>query len=96
MRLIYSREAVADLVRLRAFIAKHDPHAAARVAAELVERIDHLCRFPGMGRNVTEAPQPDTVRDFTFGKYVARYTVHGGTLVVLRLWHRLEHRQVGA
>ena len=93
MRLIYSQEAVTDLVRLRAFIATHDPSAAARIAADLVARIDHLCQFPEMGRSVAEAPQPDTVRDFTFGKYVVRYTVHDGALVILRIWHHFESHQ---
>ena len=92
MKLVYSREAIADLVRLRAFIAEHDPGAAARIAADLVARMDHLCRFPGMGRGVAEAPQPDTIRDFAFGRYAVRYTVHEGALVVLRIWHHFEDR----
>lgn len=92
MRLVYSREAVADLVRLRAFIASHDPAAATRIAADLIARIDHLCAFPEIGRSVAEAPQPDTVRDFVFDKYVVRYTVHGNALVVLRIWHHFESR----
>ncbi|MGH8855201.1 MAG: type II toxin-antitoxin system RelE/ParE family toxin, partial [Telluria sp.] len=52
MRLVYSEEAVADLVRLRAFIAEKDPSAAARVAAELIARIENLRLFPTMGRAV--------------------------------------------
>ena len=93
MKLVYSQEAVADLVRLRAFIADHDPGAAARIAADLVARMQHLCRFPEMGRGVVEAPQPDTVRDFPFGKYTVRYTVHDGAIVVLRIWHHFEDRE---
>ncbi len=46
MKLVYSAEAVQDLVRLREFIAEKDPTAAARVAAELVARIETLCLFP--------------------------------------------------
>lgn len=87
MRLVYSQEAVADLVRLRAFIANSDPTAAARIAADLVTRIDSLCTFPEIGRSVSQAPEPDAIRDFIFGKYVVRYTVHSSALVVLRIWH---------
>ena len=43
MRLAFSENAVADLVRLREFIAEKDPLAAARVAAELLSRIENLC-----------------------------------------------------
>lgn len=93
MRLVYSREAVADLVRLRAFIAENHPAAATRVAAELAARIDGLCEFPEMGRGVAQAPEPDAVRVFIFGKYVVRHTVHDTALVILRIWHHFENRQ---
>jgi plasmid stabilization system protein ParE len=56
VKLVYSAEAVQDLVRLREFIAEKDPMAAARVAAELVARIENLCLFPEIGRNVELAP----------------------------------------
>ena len=90
MRLAYSQEAVADLVRLRAFIANNDPTAAARIAADLIARIGSLCEFPEMGRIVSQAPEPESIRDFIFGKYVVRYTVHGSALVILRIWHHYE------
>ncbi len=93
MRLVYSQEAVADLVHLRSFIANDDPAAAARIAADLVTRMDRLCEFPEMGHSVLQAPQPDTVRDFISGKYVVRYTVHSTALVILRIWHHHESRQ---
>ena len=93
MRLVYSQEAVADLVRLRAFIGNNDPTAVARIAADLLARIGGLCAFPEMGRSVAQAPDPDSIRDFIFGKYVVRYTVHGNALVILRIWHQLESRQ---
>ena len=86
MRLVYSQEAVADLVRLRDFIANNDPAAAARIAADLVARIDGLCEFPEMGRSVSQAPEPESIRDFIFGKYVVRYTVHGAALIIFRIW----------
>lgn len=91
MKLVYSQDAVGDLVRLRAFIAENDQTAAARIAAELVARIDGLRAFPEMGRSVSHAPAPDSVRDFIFGKYVVRYTVHQTALVVLRIWHHYEN-----
>ena len=92
MKLVYSEDAVADLIRLRQFIADHDPNAAARIAGDLVARIDNLCSFPEIGRPVSHAPQPDTVRDFIFGKYVVRYPLHDHALVVLRIWHHYESR----
>ena len=92
MKLVYSVEAVADLIRLREFIATHDPSAAARVADELIARMDYLCQFPELGRSVLQAPDPDIVRDAIFGRYVVRYTIHSAAIVVLRIWHQLETR----
>lgn len=92
MKLVYSEQAVADLVRLRMFIAEKDPLAAARVAAELVSRVQNLCLFPEIGRVVELAPEPKVMRDMIFGKYVARYTIHSEAVVILRVWHHYESR----
>lgn len=92
MRLVYSENAVADLVRLREFIAEKDPLAAARVAAELLSRIENLCLFPEMGRAVELAPNPKAIRDTVFGKYIIRYSAYTETVAILRLWHHNEDR----
>lgn len=92
MRLVYSEEAVSDLVRLRAFIAEKDPSAAARVAAELITRVENIRLFPELGRSVALAPEPNVVRDAVFGKYIVRYAAHAEAIVILRIWHHYESR----
>lgn len=92
MTLVYSEESVADLLRLRAFIAEKDPLAVARVAAELIARIENLRLFPTMGHPVELAPDPKAIRDAIFGKYVIRYVTHTETVVILRIWHDYEDR----
>lgn len=95
MRLVYSEEAVSDLVRLRTFIAENDPAAASRVAAELIVRVESLCQFPHIGVAVPQATQQGVVRDMVFGNYVVRYAAQTESLVVLRLWHHGEDRAKG-
>ena len=92
MKLVYSRDAIADLVRLRAFIAEKNPGAAARIGNDIVERVNRLRTFPAAGRTVTHAPKPLSIRDIVFGNYVVRYSVHAGAIIVLRVWHHLEDR----
>lgn len=92
MRLMYSEEAVDDLVRLRVFIAEKDSSAAARIAAELINRMDNLRLFPEMGREVSHAPDPAAIRDAIFGKYVVRYSPRADVIIVLRIWHHSEKR----
>lgn len=93
MKLVYSEEAVADLVRLRAFIAEKDPSAAARVAAEIIARVENIRLFPEIGRSVALAPEPKVVRDAVFGKYIVRYAAHAEAVVILRIWHHYENRE---
>ena len=93
MKLIYSVEAVQDLVRLRQFIAEKNPSAAARIATELIARIEQLCQFPEMGRNVAKAPTPNTIQDFVFGYFIFRYAHHPNAISILRIWHHFENRE---
>ena len=90
MKLVYTDEAIDDLKRLREFIAVHNPTAAARIATELVGKIELLPGFPKIGTPVEMAPVPESVRDMVFGKYVVRYSVHASAIIILRIWHGLE------
>ncbi len=90
MKLVYTDEAITDLKRLREFIAVHNPVAAAKVAEEMVSKIEMLLDFPKLGVPVELAPVPETVRDIIFGKYIVRYSVHESAIIILRIWHGLE------
>ncbi|HET8808255.1 MAG TPA: type II toxin-antitoxin system RelE/ParE family toxin [Methylophaga sp.] len=90
MKLVYTDVAIEDLKRLKEFIAVHHPTAAARVAAELVGKIELLSTHPKMGVPVEMAPDPGSVRDVIFGKYIIRYSLHTTTIIILRVWHGLE------
>lgn len=92
MRLIYSEDAVADLIRLREFIESKNPSAANRIGDELVKRIENLLLFPETGHAVASAPQPDSIRDMMFGDCVVRYIPREDVLIALRIWHHFEDR----
>ena len=90
MGLIFSKAAVHDLVRLREFIAKHNPDAAKRVSRRLRGAIKGLVNNPQIGRPVPDLP--GEIRELIFGKYVTRYEVRTSLLYVLRIWHGKEDR----
>lgn len=92
MRLVYSADAIADLDRLRRFIAEHDPAAALRIVDALIDRIERLADHPAMGRLLDDSPALLAVREFAFGDHVVRYMLASKALVVLRVWH---HREDG-
>lgn len=101
MNLVFTQLAVQDLVRLRQFIAQHDPGAALRAANRIksVARllsdqplIAHSIRTPtGEDRNdIRELP-------LTFGScgYILRYQVLKQQIRILRIWHTREERRSG-
>ena len=90
MKLIFSRAAVHDLVRLRDFIAQHNPEAAQRIAHRLRGAIQGLVDTPQIGRPVVD--MPGDIRELIFGKYVVRYEVKQQYLYILRIWHGKEDR----
>lgn len=90
MKINYSKEAIADLVRLREFIAIHDPAAANRYAQRLIEGITRLQDQPMLGRAVIYAPDPESIRDLIIGDYLVRYALLSDQILVLRIWHHRE------
>lgn len=64
MRLEFSASAVQDLIRLRDFIAVHNP-AAARISLHLRQAIGKLVTYPDMGR-----PVPELTKISIAGRYI--------------------------
>jgi plasmid stabilization system protein ParE len=92
MKLAYSKDAIRDLQRLRACIGENNPAAAARIAQELIRRIEGLRVFPESGQPVPAAPAPESIRDMIFGSYTVRYVPRKDVVIILRIWHQREDR----
>ena len=92
MKLSYSREAVSDLIRLRAFIASKNPEAAQKIARLIQKGITQLKTSPYLGVEVELAPNPEMIRDLIVGNYIARYLIHQKHVYILRVWHHKEER----
>jgi toxin ParE1/3/4 len=90
VKISYTKEAIADLERLRKFIEPKNPYAARRVSSELLDGIGNLRAFPKMGLPVTLAPDPDSIRDLFVGQYTVRYLIDTNRVVILRIWHGKE------
>ncbi len=98
MKLVFTRSAHQDLVRLRRFIAEHDPDAAARAAKRIKIVAQLLADQPLVGRPIY-TPTGETRNDIrelplTFGSggYILRYQVLPKQVRVLRIWHTREDR----
>ncbi len=92
MKLLYSYEAIGDIIRLREFIESKNPQTAQKVAEAKRKGISQLKTFPYLGVEVELAPEPEMIRDLIIGNYIARYLVHGKQIFILRVWHHKEER----
>jgi len=99
LKLVFTRLAFQDLVRLRQFITQHDPQAAARTAIRIKTVAQLLTGQPLVGRpartptgefrnDVRELPMT-----FGAGGYILRYQVLQDQIRVLRIWHTREQRK---
>ena len=94
-RLRWLPEAITDLERHFAFIAEHDPQAAARAAGAILRGADRLADTPRLGRLLADGTERrEVVIPFGAGAYVLRYRLEGDeTAVLLRVWHSRESRR---
>ncbi len=92
MKLKYTKEGIQDLIRLKEFIEVKNPGAAKRISSALVSGIQDLTRFPEMGLEVQDAPDPDIMRDIYILDYHVRYLALEETIYILRIWHQKEDR----
>lgn len=90
MRIRFTVEAIHDLERLRAFVESKNPHAARRIAAEILDGIENLAVFADMGLPVSRAPDPRVIRDLFIGIYTVRYLREENSIIILRIWHGKE------
>ena len=90
MKLSFTYRAVADLQRLRAFVAKDNPLASRRKIDALRRSIQLLLDQPQGGREIDEDSH---MRQWIAGDYVVRYFVAEDVLTINRIWHGKENRQ---
>jgi len=95
VKLIVASAALADLERLRAFLASKDANAAQRAVARIVGAIDSLAVFPHRGHPAGLSGGRDLVVPFGRSAYLVRFTHdrQRGEIVILRIWHGREARE---
>jgi len=86
MNILWSPEALADLIALRDFIARDKPAAAQRVVAGLLGHIEEfLPGNPAIGRVGRVPGTRELVIPGT--PYIVPYRLREGTIEVLRVYH---------
>jgi plasmid stabilization system protein ParE len=95
VNIVFAREAVSDLERLRNFLYKRNPDAAARAMTAIGSAIYSMGTFPERGRPSSLTGARELIVSFGRSAYVLRYAHLSETneVVVLRVWHGREQRE---
>ena len=85
MKVHWQRLAIADLQEVRSYIERDNPYAARTVVLKILDAVDRLADFPGLGRpgrvpNTRELVVSDT-------PYIAPYRVRNNEVDILRVYH---------
>jgi toxin ParE1/3/4 len=92
-KVIWSDEAVADLVTIVSYIAADNRTAAEKLGLEIFDRTRLLSDFPQAGRLVPEERDP-AVREIIVEPYRVIYEISAKsqTVDILRVWHAARGR----
>jgi toxin ParE1/3/4 len=86
MTIVWSPEAIQDLISLRAYIAEESPAGARRVVLRILHNVEHLLPDnPHIGR---PGRVPGT-RELVIARtpYIVPYRVLGDAIQILRVYH---------
>ena len=86
MTIVWSPEAIEDLISLRAYIAKESPAGAQRIALRILHDVEHLLpNNPHIGRPGRVPGTRELVIPQT--PYIVPYRVQRDVIQILRVYH---------
>ena len=94
MTVDWSDAALADLERFAEFLHREHPSLAAKVAAEIVSKVQVLAAHPRLGRPIAGRQEYHQIAlQVLRATSVFQYRIDGDRLVVLRVYHGRESRE---
>ena len=86
MQIRWEEDAIADLVELRAYIAKDNPDAANSIATKIITTADLLAEHPLLGK----AGRIHTTRELVISAspYTLIYLPEAEIISILRIFHQ--------
>ena len=86
MKILWSPQAIRDLISLRAYIAEESPASARRIVLRILHDVENLLPdSPHMGRPGRVSGTRELVIPQT--PYIVPYRVQRGTIQILRVYH---------
>ena len=86
MQVRWEEDAIADLVKLRAYIARDNPEAASRIATKIITAANLLTEHPLLGK----AGRIHTTRELVVSgtPYTLIYLPESEAITILRIFHQ--------
>jgi plasmid stabilization system protein ParE len=95
MKFEWSQAALADLDRFADFLHDQYPHLARIIASEIVNQPRIISEHPQLGRPIDgRSDYRELILQVRNATYAFRYGYDGQRLVMLRVFHTREDRQV--
>ena len=85
-KIVWSPEALADLVEIRGFIARDSESYAASLIERLLVAVDRLPDFPQYGRRVPELDQ-EAIREIIVDRYRVIYRLNTHSIDLAAIVH---------
>ena len=82
----WSKDSIEDLKEIGEFIALDSPYYAKIFKDRVFEMVEHLERFPEIGRQVPESDDPQ-VREVIYKGYRIIYQIKEGCLEIITVIH---------
>ncbi len=93
MKIAFTPESIEGLTRLREFIEIQNSDVAKRITDLLIDGISKLKRFPYLRVKISNAPNPELMRDLILENYTVRYLILDETINILKMWHHKENQR---
>jgi toxin ParE1/3/4 len=90
MQIIWTQEALEQLIAIEDYIARGNPELAVKFVDQIIEHAESLPGNPRLGRVVPEIANPD-IRELIFNKYRIVYRLSETRMEILTIFegHRL-------
>ncbi len=90
MKIIWTREALKNIIELENYISEDNPHKAVEFTDSLMNKCDYLIDNPDIGRIVSELSDP-SIRELIHKNYRIVYRHIGEEIQILTVFegHRL-------
>ena len=91
MKIIWTREAINNLIEIEDFISQNNPERALEFTDYLIEQSEYLKSTPNMGRIVPEISNPD-IRELIVKNYRIVYKLINNEIQIITVFE--SHRRL--